>query len=172
MKDTVDHDRLARDIQSTKSIPVGSISSSKKRSSPLKSHDRGDFRSRIAGTPGSTAGLRLVAETCTSRNRRTCPQRRHPDAMSLRKEGLLNGGECGIRTHGRFPYTRFPSVRLRPLGQLSAVLANGVAGSRAARKLAQGLGNQTVQVPAEDEQLRSQRRSSVSRPISRFYIDG
>lgn len=30
-----------------------------------------------------------------------------------------NGGECGIRTHGRLPYTRFPSVRLRPLGQLS-----------------------------------------------------
>ncbi len=38
--------------------------------------------------------------------------------MSLRKEGL-NGGESGIRTHGRLPYTRFPSVRLRPLGHLS-----------------------------------------------------
>jgi hypothetical protein len=31
----------------------------------------------------------------------------------------LNGGESGIRTHGRLPYTRFPSVRLRPLGHLS-----------------------------------------------------
>jgi hypothetical protein len=31
----------------------------------------------------------------------------------------LGGGESGIRTHGRLPYTRFPSVRLRPLGHLS-----------------------------------------------------
>ena len=82
---------------------------------------------------------------------------------------IAYGGECGIRTHGRFPYTRFPSVRLRPLGQLSAVLANGVAGSRAARNLAHALGNQTDQVPADDEQLRSQERSSVSRPIGRLY---
>lgn len=78
------------------------------------------------------------------------------------------GGEHGIRTHETLLFTRFPSVRLRPLGQLSAVLANGVAGSRAARNLAQGLGNQTDQVPADDEQLRAQERSSVSRPIGRF----
>ena len=33
---------------------------------------------------------------------------------------LLNGGESGIRTHGTlFTYTRFPSVRLKPLGHLS-----------------------------------------------------
>ena len=32
------------------------------------------------------------------------------------------GGESGIRTHGRLPYTRFPSVRLRPLGHLSEIL--------------------------------------------------
>ena len=32
-----------------------------------------------------------------------------------------SGGESGIRTHGtRFPYTRFPSVLLKPLGHLSA----------------------------------------------------
>ena len=31
------------------------------------------------------------------------------------------GGESGIRTHGtRLTYTRFPSVRLKPLGHLSA----------------------------------------------------
>ena len=30
------------------------------------------------------------------------------------------GGESGIRTHGTvLPYTRFPSVRLKPLGHLS-----------------------------------------------------
>ena len=32
------------------------------------------------------------------------------------------GGESGIRTHGRLPHTRFPSVRLRPLGHLSGNL--------------------------------------------------
>ena len=32
----------------------------------------------------------------------------------------LVGGESGIRTHGTFRYTRFPSVRLQPLGHLSA----------------------------------------------------
>jgi hypothetical protein len=29
------------------------------------------------------------------------------------------GGESGIRTHGTLRYTRFPSVRLKPLGHLS-----------------------------------------------------
>ena len=29
------------------------------------------------------------------------------------------GGESGIRTHDRKFYTRFPSVRLKPLGHLS-----------------------------------------------------
>ena len=33
--------------------------------------------------------------------------------------GRLDGGESGIRTHGTFQYTRFPSVRLKPLGHLS-----------------------------------------------------
>ncbi len=32
----------------------------------------------------------------------------------------LGGGESGIRTHGTFRHTRFPSVRLKPLGHLSA----------------------------------------------------
>ena len=33
------------------------------------------------------------------------------------------GGESGIRTHGTLlTYTRFPSVRLKPLGHLSAAL--------------------------------------------------
>ena len=32
----------------------------------------------------------------------------------------VSGGESGIRTHGTvLPYTRFPSVRLKPLGHLS-----------------------------------------------------
>src|SRR5438270_12990435 len=32
----------------------------------------------------------------------------------------ITGGEGGIRTHDTLPYTRFPSVRLRPLGHLSS----------------------------------------------------
>ena len=32
---------------------------------------------------------------------------------------VSGGGESGIRTHGTLPYTRFPSVRLKPLGHLS-----------------------------------------------------
>ena len=31
----------------------------------------------------------------------------------------VGGGEHGIRTHDTLRYTRFPSVRLRPLGQFS-----------------------------------------------------
>src|SRR5262249_40963542 len=42
---------------------------------------------------------------------------------ALRKRGrgsnMKFGGEGGIRTHDTLPYTRFPSVRLRPLGHLS-----------------------------------------------------
>jgi hypothetical protein len=33
-----------------------------------------------------------------------------------------DGGETGIRTLDTLRYTRFPSVRLQPLGHLSAVL--------------------------------------------------
>ncbi len=34
----------------------------------------------------------------------------------------MDGGESGIRTHGTvLPYTRFPSVRLKPLGHLSGM---------------------------------------------------
>jgi hypothetical protein len=32
----------------------------------------------------------------------------------------IPGGEAGIRTLGTFRHTRFPSVRLKPLGHLSA----------------------------------------------------
>ena len=32
----------------------------------------------------------------------------------------MGGGERGIRTPGKFPYTRFPSVHLKPLGHLSS----------------------------------------------------
>jgi hypothetical protein len=35
----------------------------------------------------------------------------------------MHGGETGIRTLDTLRYTRFPSVRLQPLGHLSAVFA-------------------------------------------------
>ena len=33
---------------------------------------------------------------------------------------VTSGGEGGIRTLDELPHTRFPSVRLRPLGHLSS----------------------------------------------------
>ena len=44
---------------------------------------------------------------------------RFPERLRSLCKSRPNGGESGIRTHGRLPYTRFPSVRLRPLGHLS-----------------------------------------------------
>jgi hypothetical protein len=43
--------------------------------------------------------------------------------MSLDVLGLACGGETGIRTLDTLRYTRFPSVRLQPLGHLSACIA-------------------------------------------------
>ena len=45
---------------------------------------------------------------------------RVPFFRSSPRDALASvGGEGGIRTHGTVRYTRFPSVRLRPLGHLS-----------------------------------------------------
>jgi hypothetical protein len=44
---------------------------------------------------------------------------RAEEELEERNRKKETGGESGIRTHGRFPYTRFPSVRLQPLGHLS-----------------------------------------------------
>ena len=45
-------------------------------------------------------------------------------SMSVCSGSLTNGGEQGIRTPDTFRYTRFPSVRLRPLGQFSTKYTN------------------------------------------------
>lgn len=42
----------------------------------------------------------------------------------LRVFSYLTGGESGIRTRGTSPYTSFPSLRLKPLGHLSAQFAS------------------------------------------------
>jgi hypothetical protein len=40
-------------------------------------------------------------------------------SSSILGQQPVHGGESGIRTHGTLRYTRFPSVRLKPLGHLS-----------------------------------------------------
>src|SRR4051812_22461245 len=42
-----------------------------------------------------------------------------PLCIRAQRTSRCIGGEGGIRTHDTLPYTRFPSVRLRPLGHLS-----------------------------------------------------
>jgi hypothetical protein len=41
--------------------------------------------------------------------------------LKVHKIGDNDGGQLGVRTLDRLPYTRVPGVRLRPLGQLSIV---------------------------------------------------
>src|SRR3954470_6805792 len=49
------------------------------------------------------------------------PCARKPPGVFFCAGRQIGGGESGIRTHGtRLTYTRFPSVRLKPLGHLSA----------------------------------------------------
>lgn len=38
----------------------------------------------------------------------------------------MDGGERGIRTPGKLPHTRFPSVHLKPLGHLSFIHPNSI----------------------------------------------
>ena len=42
--------------------------------------------------------------------------------LSLKILKTYIGGESGIRTHERVSFTRFPSVRLQPLGHLSKII--------------------------------------------------
>ena len=46
----------------------------------------------------------------------------HSIAEYAESEQVMNGGETEIRTLDTLRYTRFPSVRLKPLGHLSAVV--------------------------------------------------
>ena len=49
--------------------------------------------------------------------------------LLLDLSGYRCGGESGIRTHGTLlTYTRFPSVRLKPLGHLSGVRDQRICG--------------------------------------------
>jgi hypothetical protein len=44
-----------------------------------------------------------------------------------------NGGQTGIRTLDTLRYTRFPSVRLQPLGHLSAQVARQLSETNTAK---------------------------------------
>ena len=46
----------------------------------------------------------------------------HSIAEHAESEHVMNGGETEIRTLDTLRYTRFPSVRLKPLGHLSALV--------------------------------------------------
>jgi hypothetical protein len=71
-----------------------------------------------APIPPSPVRVRESPTAKTPRNRVNFSICIEMDAESLCNP-RLNGGESGIRTHGTFQYTRFPSVRLKPLGHLS-----------------------------------------------------
>lgn len=46
--------------------------------------------------------------------------------MGLEGVKHYDGGQLGVRTLDRLPYTRVPGVRLRPLGQLSIVMRGAI----------------------------------------------
>src|SRR3989344_8464766 len=56
----------------------------------------------------------------TGRTRDTLRYTRFPPEAD-RSKPRTKSGEGEIRTRGEFPHTRFPSVRLKPLGHLSAL---------------------------------------------------
>ena len=74
----------------------------------------------LAQNPRSLVRMQRGASAKTPRNRGDFSDCARVRARSLCNARLV-GGESGIRTHGTFQYTRFPSVRLKPLGHLSVV---------------------------------------------------
>src|SRR5438309_4838831 len=78
----------------------------------------------LAGTPDFESGAfsRSASSPETDASYPKHQNRRRKSAPPVRSAWHDVGGEGGIRTHDTFPYTRFPSVRLRPLGHLSYFL--------------------------------------------------
>jgi hypothetical protein len=66
--------------------------------------------------------------------------------VTLRSLELMNGGESGIRTHGRSPYTRVPGEHNRPLCHLST--RHSLTGYFVRLRLRRPW---TTQTPAEEE---------------------
>ena len=100
------------------------------RSVPQAQDQRGDLR-QLKAKCGRVRSLgSQTDEGLESENARL--KKLVADARRRRWRTVRNkrdGGESGIRTHGTvLPYTRFPSVRLKPLGHLSG--AHRLAGQR------------------------------------------
>src|SRR5467141_240816 len=78
----------------------------------------------LAGTPDFESGAfsRSASSPETDASYPKHQNRKRKSAPPVRSAWHDVGGEGGIRTHDTFPYTRFPSVRLRPLGHLSYFL--------------------------------------------------
>src|SRR3989454_11889365 len=84
----------------------------------IRTHDT------LAGTPDFESGAfsRSASSPETDASYPKHQNRKRKSAPPARSAWHDVGGEGGIRTHDTFPYTRFPSVRLRPLGHLSYFL--------------------------------------------------
>src|SRR2546426_1251579 len=78
----------------------------------------------LAGTPDFESGAfsRSASSPETDASYPKHQNRKRKSTPPVRNAWHDVGGEGGIRTHDTFPYTRFPSVRLRPLGHLSYFL--------------------------------------------------
>jgi hypothetical protein len=118
----------------------------------LQMHNRDCVGVRVgeSGPPKSATERNAIRAASTARNSLSPVRiRSGPSAKTPRKRGKfsgcrkvcgdnlwsprLDGGERGIRTLGTFQYTRFPSVRLKPLGHLSGkffIARRGRIGSR------------------------------------------
>jgi plasmid stabilization system protein ParE len=71
------------------------------------------------GAKSSRKGLFCGSTESAARLRGNLACYRTRGNINMNKSNGLSGGESGIRTHGTLRYTRFPSVRLKPLGHLS-----------------------------------------------------
>ena len=101
-------------------IPAGGVCAEENKL-VLKGGEWHDVRGKGCYYPAGFGALRLVS-ICFA-NCRTGRSHHDPLTANTKKapEGafFVFGGEREIRTLERLPVTRFPSVRLRPLGQLT-----------------------------------------------------
>jgi hypothetical protein len=79
----------------------------------------------------------------------------------------FDGGQSGIRTHGRLPYTRFPSVLLKPLRHLSIVEILRVAKMLASEAFARKKSSLNT-IPQSGIDFASRRLSRLAESSSRL----
>lgn len=82
-----------------------------------------------SGKPSIPCGIHTFSRQLFSSLRRRkdsppeadAPLAQNPRYLTVHTLSPAQSGKDGIRTHGGFPHTRFPSVRFRPLSHLSAL---------------------------------------------------